>query len=71
MVTRCDGDSNHDRADFVDDGVPATAMGKTSKQQVIEHHGNKAELTAYQARAETDHGALVTVRRTRRWSGRP
>ena len=70
-MTRFDGDSDHGGAGFTDGGVPATAVGKTSKQQVIEHHGNKAELTAYQARAETDRGALVTVRRTRRWSGRP
>ena len=70
-MTRFDGDSDHGGADFADGGVPVTTVGKTSKQQVIEHHGNKAELTAYQARAETDRGALVTVRRTRRWSGRP
>ena len=70
-MTRFDGDSDHGGADFVDNGVPATAVGKTSKQQVIEHHRNKAELAAYQARAKTDRGALVTVRRTRRWFGRP
>ena len=28
MVTRFDSDSNHGRADLVDDGVPATAVGK-------------------------------------------
>ena len=70
-MTRFDGDSDHGRADFTDGGVSAIAVGKTSKQQVIEHHENKAELMAYQARAETGRGALVTVRRTRWWSGRP
>ena len=69
--TRFNGDQDHGGADLVDDSVPATAVGKTSKQQVIEHHRNKVVLTAYRARAETDHGALVTVRQTRRWSGRP
>ena len=37
-VTRFDGDSDHGRADFVDDGVPATAVGKTTKQVRIKHH---------------------------------
>ena len=68
---RFDGDSDHGGVDFADGGVPVTAVGKTSKQRVIEHHKTNVELTAYQARAETDRGALVTVRRTRRWSGRP
>ena len=64
-VTRVDVDSGHGGADFIDGGVPVTAVGKTSKQQVIEHHGNKRELTAYQARAETDRGALATAKRAR------
>ena len=33
MVTRFDGDSDHGGADFVDDSVPATAVGKTTKQE--------------------------------------
>ena len=32
-VTRFDGDSDHGGADLVDDGVPATAVGKTTKQE--------------------------------------
>ena len=48
-VTRFDGDSDHGGADFIDGGVPVTAVVKMSKQQVIEHHRNKMELTAYQA----------------------
>jgi len=37
-VTRFDGDSDHGGADFVDDGVPVTAVGKTTKQEQIKHH---------------------------------
>ena len=33
MVTRFDGDSDHGGADLVDDGVTATAVGKTSRQE--------------------------------------
>ena len=32
MVTRFNGDSDHGGADLVDDGVPVTAVGKTTKQ---------------------------------------
>jgi len=31
MVTRFDGDSDHGRADLIDDGVPVTTVGKTTK----------------------------------------
>ena len=64
-VTRVDVDNGHGGADFIDGGVSVTAVGKTSKQQVIEHHGNKTELMAYQARAETDRGALAMAKRAR------
>ena len=37
-MTRVDGDSGHGGADFVDDGVPVIAMGKTTKQEWIKHH---------------------------------
>ena len=37
-VTRFDGDSDHGGADFVDDGVPVTAVGKMTKQEQIKHH---------------------------------
>ena len=33
MVTCFDGDSNHSGADLIDDGVSATAVGKTTKQE--------------------------------------
>ena len=38
MVTRFDGDSDHGGADLVDDGVPATAVDKTTKQEWIKHY---------------------------------
>ena len=38
MVTRFDGDSDHGGADLVDDGVPATAVGKMTKQEWIKHY---------------------------------
>ena len=31
MVTRFDGDSDHGGVDFIDGGVPVTAVGKMSK----------------------------------------
>ena len=44
MVTRFDGDSDHGRADLVDDGVPATAVGKTTKQEWIKHYSIETKL---------------------------
>ena len=43
-VTRVDDHSGHGGANFGDGGAQATVMYKMSKQPVIEHHGNKAEL---------------------------
>ena len=37
-VTSFDGDRDHGRADLVDDSVPATAVGKTSRQEWNEHY---------------------------------
>ena len=44
MVTRFDGDSDHDGADLVNDGVLATAVGKTTKQEWIKHYSIKTKL---------------------------
>ena len=44
MVTRFDGDSDHDGADLVDDGVPATTVGKTTKQEWIKHYSIEMKL---------------------------
>ena len=43
-VTRFDGDSDHGGADFVDDGVLATAVGKMTKQEWIKHHNIETKL---------------------------
>ena len=41
LVTRFDGDRDHDGADLVDDGVPATAVDKTSRQEWNKHYSIK------------------------------
>ena len=43
-VTWFDGDSDHGGADLVDDGVPATTMGKMTKQEWIKHYSIKTKL---------------------------
>jgi len=43
-VTWVDGDSDHGGADFVGDGVPMTAVSKTTKQEWIKHHSVKTKL---------------------------
>ena len=37
-VTRFDGDRDHGGADLVDDSVPATVVGNTTKQEWIKHY---------------------------------
>ena len=44
IVTRFDGDSDHGGADLVDDGVPATAVGKMTKQEWIKHYSIETKL---------------------------
>ena len=44
MVTRFDGDSDHGGADLADDGVPATAVGKMTKQEWIKHYNIETKL---------------------------
>ena len=43
-VTWFDGDSDHGEADLVDDGVPATAVGKTTKEEWIKYHSIETKL---------------------------
>ena len=43
-MTQVDGDSGHGGADFVDDGVPVTVVGKTTKQEWIKHHSIETKL---------------------------
>ena len=38
MLTRFDGDRDHGGADLVNDSVPATAVGKMSRQEWNEHY---------------------------------
>jgi len=38
MLTRFDGDRDHSGTDLVDDGVLATALGKTSRQEWNTHY---------------------------------
>ena len=42
-MTRVDGDSGQGGADFVDDGVPATAVGKMSRQEWNKHYSIKTK----------------------------
>ena len=44
MVTRVAGDNGHGRAYFVDDGVPATTVGKMTKQEWIKHYSIEMKL---------------------------
>ena len=43
-VTRVDGDSGHGGANIIGDGVPMTAVSKTTKQEWIKHHSVKTKL---------------------------
>ena len=63
LVTRFDGDRDHGEADLVDDGVPATAVGKTSRQEWNEHYSIAAKPESQQSRATTHRMRLATVNR--------
>ena len=43
-MTRFDGDSDHGGANLVDDGVPATAVDKMTKQGWIKHYSIEMKL---------------------------
>ena len=43
LVTRFDGDRDHGGAYLVDDGVPATAVGKTSRQDWNKYYNIEAK----------------------------
>ena len=51
--------------------APIAVVVKMRNQWVIEYHGIVAKLTACQARAETNRGALATAKRARRIRCRP
>ena len=61
-VTCFDGDWDHDGVDLVDDSVPATAVGKTSKQEWNEHYSIETKLESQQARATAHRMTLATVK---------
>ena len=61
LVTRFDGDRDHGGADLVDDGVPATAVGKTSRQEWYEHYSIETKPESQQARATAHQMMLATV----------
>ena len=63
-VTRFDGDSDHGGADLVDDDVPATAVGKTSRQEWYEHYSIEMKPESQQARAMAHRMMLATVNRS-------
>ena len=62
-VTRFDGDRDHGRADLVDDSVPATAVGKTSRQEWNEHYSIATKPESQQSRATAQRMRLATVNR--------
>ena len=66
-----DGHHGHSGANNGDGGAPVAAVDKRLIQPSTQHHGNMAKLTACQARAETDCGALAMAKRARRRCCRP
>ena len=63
LVTHFDGDRDHGGADLVDDGVPATAVGKTSRQEWNEHYSIATKPESQQSRATAYRMRLATVNR--------
>ena len=64
MVTRFDGDWDHGGADLVDDSVPVTAVGKTSRQEWNKHYSIETKPESQQARATGHRMMLATVKRS-------
>ena len=65
-VTRDDVHGDHGGAKIVGDGVPATAVGKMTKQQGIKHHGIETKPKVHQSRATAHQRALAMEMRLRR-----
>ena len=63
MVTRFDGDWDHGGADLVDDSVPVTTVGKTSRQEWNEHYSIAMKPESQQSRATAHRMRLAMVNR--------
>ena len=63
LVTRFDGDRDHGGADLIDDSVPATAVGKMSRQEWNEHYSIATKPESQQSRATAHRMRLATVNR--------
>ena len=68
---RVDSHSDHGGAIFDDGDASVAVVDKMVKQPSTQHHGNMAKLTACQAQAETDRGALAMAKRARQRCCRP
>ena len=62
-VTRDNVHGDHGGAKIVDDGVPVTAGGKTTKQQENKHHGIETKPKVHRSRATAHRRALAMVKR--------
>ena len=63
---RFDGHSDHGGVNHVGDGVSATTVGKTTKQQGIKHHDIETKPKVHRSRATAHRRALATEMRLRR-----
>ena len=61
--TRFDGDRDHGGADLVDDSVPATVVGKTSRQEWNEYYSIATKPESQQSRVTAHQMRLATVNR--------
>ena len=62
-VTRFNDDRDHGGEDLIDDSVPATAVGKTSRQEWNEHYSIATKPESQQSRATAHRMRLATVNR--------
>ena len=62
---------DHGGTKFVGDGVPATAVDKTAKQQWNEHYGIETMPKVHQSRATAHRRALATEKWNLGWVRRP
>ena len=60
-VTRFDGDRDHGGANLVNDSVPATVVGKTSRQEWNEHYSIATKPESQQLRLTAHQMWLATV----------